>query len=116
MLCKEGSSGFWDGRTPDMVTSCAEALLPTQGTLASVHQVAKKLPASRRLIAGQPFCLCDTARQSNLTKLPSRLRLLADLLCVLVRSGFTCVTLLSKLPATGRLRRCIKHTHVQGRP
>lgn len=51
------------GGTPDMVAACSKALLAAQGTLASIHQVAKKLPACGRLIAAQPLCLCHTATQ-----------------------------------------------------
>ena len=61
-----------------MVVACAKALLPAQGTLAGIHQVAKKLPACGRLIAAQPFCLCHTATQPVWWNLSKRLSLLAS--------------------------------------
>lgn len=58
------------GDLPDMVTASAEALLPTQGTLAGIHQVAKELPASGGLIAAQPLCPSHTATPQSVIKPP----------------------------------------------
>lgn len=50
---------------PDMITASAKALLTTQGTLASIHEIAKKLPSSGCLITIQALCFSHTAYQQN---------------------------------------------------
>ena len=49
-----------------MITAGTKALLSTQGTLASIHEVAKEFPACGGLIAAQALGLCHTAMQHRL--------------------------------------------------
>ncbi len=49
-----------------MITACAKALLSTQCTLASVHQVAKELPAGGGLVTVQALGLGHTEKKGKL--------------------------------------------------
>lgn len=70
------------GFEPDMVTASAKALLSTQRTPASVHEVAEELPASGGLIAAQALCFCHTA-------MPTSLRLAESLHNLLIQPPYT---------------------------